>query len=255
MNSKLVIAGQALVTGVVPMLLAALVARVIGPEVLESDAAMTVIAACGYAGVALYLLAHGGKLGLEVRLRLAMSMVAIGVIPWALAFIAGSFSAAMGLLAFATLASLPLLLAGVSSLMSCAAAAQSRDKSDVHALDISFGFAVLLWNLLVPVQILDIFVEGYNMTQPMKWLGTAMLFNSCIYLWSCVRGFVILFVGGIGGLLEAFGGATSSARHGSSAPSDASPDINPTTGFEMEGAIDQGGYTYGEDPGSRDHNG
>lgn len=250
MNSKMAIVGKALVAGILPMLLVALAARAIGPEVLESDAAMTVIAACGYAGVALYLLAYGGKLGFEVRLRLAMSMVAIGVIAWVSAFIAGSLSAGMALLAFATLTSSPILLVGVAYLMRSVAAEQGGDKSDIRDDEIAIGFPVLLWSLMVPVAVLDIIAEGYDMAQPITWFGAAIILNSCIYLWACVRGFLMLFLGGITGLLEAFGAAATQGQSGTNAGDDDNCAVNPATGLPMVGDVDVGGYSSGDGPRS-----
>lgn len=250
MNSKLIIAGEALVAGLVPTLLVALVTRAIGPEVLESDAAMTVIPACCYVGVALYLLAHRRNLGIEVKVRLSLSLITIGAIPLVLGFIAVGFSAGMPLLAFATLASSPLLLAGVTSLMGSVVAKRTGDVPDIGGNHGSFGFAVLVWNLFFPLQALGIIVESYSMTQPMKWLGAAIILNSCIYLWSCVRGFLMLFLGGITGLLEAFGGAATQGQSGTNTGDDDDCAVNPATGLPMAGDVDVGGYSSGDGPRS-----
>jgi hypothetical protein len=259
MKSKSMIVGQALVAAMAPMLLAAWVAQLMGPDVLRSDAAMIAIPACGYAGIAIFLLAHGGSLSLELRGRLLLSISAISVIPAStMLAAAGSSQVTMPLLALATLASLPLALAGVCELVGSGAEGLRKDEVDDHEL--ALGVGVLVWSLSVPTLVLGIMAEHFNMTAATQWIGVSLILNGCVFLWSCVLGLLGLIAGGITGLLEAVTGSViEDPRYRSNLSgykwADSDDDVcmvNPSTGLQMDGGVDIGGYAMGEDPSSHE---
>lgn len=256
MKSRRAIVGQALVAAIAPMLMGAWVAHTIGAETLRSDAAMIAIPACGYAGTAIFLLAQGKLLSIEMRLRLLLSIVAICAIPGSMLLTAaGSSQVAMPLLALATFASLSLPLAGVCELLRSRAAGRTKDELHDRFDEIVIGFAVLAWNSLVPAGALFIMVEHFSMTTTSQWVGISLILNGCAYLWSCVLGVLGLAAGGITGVFEAISGSYGENSHSAGYKSNARDDvreINPSTGLEMDGVFDSAGYTFGEDPSSRD---
>lgn len=243
------------------MLLAAWVAQLMGSDVLRSDAAMIAIPASGYAGIAIYLLAHGSLLSLELRVRLLLSIVAISVIPAStMLAAAGSSQVTMPLLALATLASLPLALAGVCELAGSGAEGLTKDDVDDRGGKLALGFSVLVWSSLVPVLVLVVMVGHFNMTAATQWLSAALILNGCAYLWSCVLSLLALIASGITGVFEAVTGSViEDPRYRSNLNgykwAESDDDVcmvNPSTGLQMDGGVDVGGYALGEDPSSHE---
>lgn len=250
-----------------PMIAGGLLARAVGSGFLQSGLVAGMVLFAGYLGGAVYLLRHRAKIWRWTRIRLAISLLAPAAVGVAALAQPLTGSAVGGLLAFGAIAPLPLLWAGTRDVARGLRDTPPSTFSPEDLIDNAGIAPTMAWGLFVATPALYFCVDVLQLDRFAIAAAGILLINGAIEVGVLAWLIALLFVGGAE---EALGtlcngqapGYTSSidddpmdwettTAHDDSDSRDDSPEMrtyNPSTGYEMLGAFDAGGYALGEDP-------
>jgi len=254
-----------------PMIAGGLLARAAGSGFLQSGLVAGMALLSGYLGGAIYLLRHRASIWRCTRTRLAISLLAPAAIGVATLAQPLTGSAVGSLLFFGAVASMPLLWSGARDVArGLYGIPPSTFSFDDLIVNVSIGPS-MAWGLFIATPVLYLCADALQL----EWSAIAatgiLLFNGAIEV-----GVLAWLIGRFfwGGAEEALGALSNGQAYGyisnieddpmdgymASTPDDSDcgdddPEMrtfNPSTGYEMLGAFDAGGYTLGENPHHND---
>jgi len=250
-----------------PMIAGGLLARAVGSGFLQSGLIAGMMLFSGYFGGAVYLLRNQAKIWRWTRTRLAISLLAPAAVGVAALAQPLTDAAVGGLLFFGAIAPMPLLWAGARDVARGLRGIPPSTFSPDDLID-NVGIALsMAWGLFIATPALYLCADFLRLEWSAIAAAGILLINGAIEVGVLAWLIAILF---LGGAEEALDTLCNGHAHGYTSNTDddlldweTSGDLddtdtrndypemkifNPSTGYEMLGGFDTGGYALGEDP-------